>query len=158
MKKNKKEKINWTTDVPAETGWYWLKYKHGRQIKTVPCSVVYLDHRWLVTTAKNDSFSSMTRKHAGFESAQFGPKIVLQEPEPSTESIKFYAEVRDKNFYKEVDFDYFSGRSYWMRTIHQDGSEADARKAFTVYQNDNVVKELYDIRLVRVSQSVEILE
>lgn len=157
MKKNKEEKIKWTTDVPTETGWYWIKYRHGRETRIVPCSVVYLDQRWLVTTARSDSFSSMTRKFAGFESAKFGPKIVLYESEPSTESNKFYAEVRLKDHAEEKDVDYFS-RSYWMKTIHQDGTEADARKAFAVYQNNDVVKELYDIRLVRVSQCLEVLE
>lgn len=78
-------KANWVETVPAEEGWYWIKYKNKRKTYTV-CPALFLvaDGINVVHSARNDIFFQSPNKPftcGGIveKSIRFGPKI--EEPD-----------------------------------------------------------------------------
>jgi len=71
-------KVKWTKTVPADEGWYWIKYRTKHGLAVMPCSVTRFkkDDIWIVQTARNDSFYSHTPLT---NDVRFGPRI--EEPE-----------------------------------------------------------------------------
>lgn len=64
-------------NLPADSGWYWIKYRGRHGEVTVPCEVAVIGESTVVRTARGDSFTDKTRKPFGFSHALFGPKIEL---------------------------------------------------------------------------------
>lgn len=75
----------WDSKVPKKEGWYWIRYKGKQGIVVCPALVLYskIDEEcYFVRTARNDSFSSHTKKQFG--KTHFGDEIEI----PSA-SLKF---------------------------------------------------------------------
>jgi uncharacterized protein YgiM (DUF1202 family) len=65
----------WTSKAPEKDGWYWITYGGKNGKVKCPASIFYVGKRYLVRTARNDSFTDQTRKVFGFANAKFGPRI-----------------------------------------------------------------------------------
>jgi len=76
--------VKWVKKIPAEEGWYWIKYKNKRKRYTIcPCLVTWIGKGVVVHTAGNDTFFAGPN-HGGPElkyegqvdkSVRFGPWI-----------------------------------------------------------------------------------
>lgn len=70
------QKPEWSNQVPASEGWYWIKYRGKNGEVKCPCAIIYFqDGQFLIQTARNDSFFSHTPKD--WAHARFGPQIEI---------------------------------------------------------------------------------
>lgn len=66
-------KTKWSSKIPSESGWYWVKYRGKNRLVICPASV-YIDKDFqypIISSAHNDTFYDP--KH--FKSLKFGPEI-----------------------------------------------------------------------------------
>lgn len=80
-------KTKWVKETPKEEGWYWIKYKTGKENLTCPCAVIHLKEAIMVRTAFNTTFiegpnhGGKGLKWAGDtkvdKSIRFGPRIPM---------------------------------------------------------------------------------
>jgi hypothetical protein len=66
---------DWTTEIPSEDGWYWIRYRKGNATLSCPCEIYHLNSTVVIRTARGDSFTPQSRNYFGFKSAKFGTKI-----------------------------------------------------------------------------------
>lgn len=76
-------KTKWTKETPAEEGWYWIKYRHGRSYKC-PCEVTHLKIGTIVHTGRHTFMEGPNHGGKGLKlagllikSIRFGPKLVV---------------------------------------------------------------------------------